>query len=193
MVARIVAILLLGLGATQVKAAGIDLRLSDESGELFYLYQTATFGYGGADVGIGVFFNDYDDLMASFSWTVSGSGVGNARALQYGVSIKAYGAMIEQRNQSDLSGGALGLGGLIRYVIPSATPVAFLAEGYMAPKVTSFGDADGFTEFRVAGEVEITPSAKAYVGFRHLEMEPANGTQEIEMDDNVHIGVRLSF
>ena len=58
------------------------------------------------------------------------------------------------------------------------------------------GDFKGLTEIRVALEMEITPSARAYIGYRSLEIEVSEGLvmdDEIDLDDKGHIGVRFSF
>lgn len=194
MLKRIAAILALSMIATQANARGLDLRLADETAELIYLTESSTFGYGGADVGIGVLFNEADDLMFSGAAMVTGHGAGNNRALKFGVGAKLSLTILDDRNNTvaDEEFGALAIGGQIRYVVPSATPVAFLAEGFVAPKIVSFSGAEQYTEYRFAIELEVTPSARAYVGYRNIEYELENGA-EIELDDDPHIGIRIEF
>ena len=48
-------------------AAGIDIRLGSDTAEFLYLTESATFGYGGADMGFGAFWNDEDTLIGSGS------------------------------------------------------------------------------------------------------------------------------
>ena len=96
------------------------------------------------------------------------------------------------------SGGAIAIGGQIRYVFPGRAPIALLAEGYYAPDVTSMSDFKGVTEARIGLELEVTPSARAYVGWRSLEFElgpglAGNPDNKFELDDEAHIGVRFSF
>lgn len=189
MLKNITAVLVLALSSTQVFARGVDLRLANETAEIIYLTESSTFGYGGADVGFGVFFNEADDLMLSADVMITGHGAGNNRPLQFGVGGKLMFASLEVPNEEV---GALAIGGQVRYVIPSSTPVAFLAAGFFAPSITSFSDADDFTEFRLAVELEVTPSARAYLGWRNMEYELENGT-EVELDDDVHFGVKVEF
>lgn len=183
---------------TQANAAGIDFRLGSDTAELVYLTESATFGYGGADIGLGAFINDADDFMASASILVSGTSQGDVRSLQFGVGAKVYGGVVDfptpdyplvTENQS---GGALAIGGQIRYVFPSSRPLAIVAEAFAAPSVTSLSDFEGIKEFRAALEAEITPSARAYVGYRMLEVELDRGV-EIKLDDHANVGVRFSF
>lgn len=179
--------------ATNVLSAGLDLKLSSETAEITFLTENATFGYGGADIGIGLFINENDDFLVNGSILVSGSGTGDVRALHFGVGGKAYGGRLDfGPNNEDPSGGAIAIGGHLRYVFPASTPFAVLAEGFWAPSVTSFSDFDGITEYRFAFELEVTPSARAYVGYRKLELELDSG-RKYSADDNVHIGVRFAF
>lgn len=195
MLKKIVAILALSTLALQVNARGFDLRLADETAEVIYLTESATFGYGGADVGLGLLFNEDDDLMFSGAVMVTGHGAGNNRALKFGVGAKLVFAMLDDRNNTlvDEEFGALAIGGQIRYVIPSSTPVAFLAEGFIAPEIVSFSGADQYTEYRFAVELEVTPSARAYVGYRKIEFEHEDYPRDVELDDDPHIGIRIEF
>jgi hypothetical protein len=194
MLKKITAMLAFAMIATQANARGFDLRLADEAAEIIYLTESSTFGYGGADVGIGLLFNEDDDLMFSGAAMVTGHGAGNNRALQFGVGGKLVLTMLDDRNNTvaDEEFGALAIGGQIRYVIPSSTPVAFLAEGFFAPEIVSFSGAEQYTEYRFAVELEVTPSARAYVGYRKIEFELEGGS-EIELDDDPHIGIRIEF
>lgn len=182
---------------SNVFASGIDLRLGSETAEFVYLTESATFGYGGADMGFGVFLNEDDSLIGTASILVSGSGDGDVRGLHFGVGAKVYAGIIEFPSPIDnQSGGAVAIGGQIRYVFPGRTPLALLVEAFGAPDVTSASDFKGLKEIRFALELEITPSARAYIGYRILEVELDSGIinkDEIDLDDKGHIGVRFSF
>jgi len=191
MLKKIAAILLISLSSVQtIYADGVDLKLADETAEVLYLTESSTFGYGGADIGMGFFFNENDDWMASAIAMVSGNSASNERSLQFGVGVKLLLASLDAANEEV---GALGLAGQVRYVIPSATPIAFLLEGVIAPEVTSFSGAEQYTEYRFAVELEVTPSARAYVGYRNIEIELDTLGADVEIDDEVHLGIRLEF
>lgn len=189
MLNRFFAILAMALMFNQVQAKGLDLRLADETAEFIFLVETSTFGYGGADMGFGFFFNEADDVMFSASTMVTGHSAGNTRALKFGVGVKLLGADLDL---PDMSTAALAVGGQIRYVIPSTTPVALMVEGYISPDITTFGDAEQYLEYRFALELEVTPSARAYIGYRTIELD-LDGIDDYKMDDDVHLGVRLAF
>lgn len=186
------------LPLSNVLASGVDMRLGSETAEVVFLTESATFGYGGADMGFGVFLNEDDSLIGTGSILVSGSGEGDVRGLHFGVGAKVYAGIIDLPSPLDnQSGGAVAIGGMIRYVFPGRMPLAVLLEGFGAPDVTSASDFKGLKEIRLALELEVTPSARAYIGYRTLEVELDSGVgfkdNEIELDDKAHIGVRFSF
>ena len=191
MLKKVAAIFLVSMCSVQLSyAGGLDLKLGDEVAEITYLTESSTFGYGGADVGMGLFYNEADDWMVSAMVMVTGSSAGNERALQLGVGVKVLFASLDLADE-DI--GALGLAGQVRYVIPAEYPVAFLVEAVIAPEVTSFSDAEKYTEYRFALELEVTPSARAYLGYRNIEIDLENVGPGIEIDDEVHVGVRFEF
>jgi hypothetical protein len=175
-------------------AGAIDFRVGQDMAEVSFLTQTASFGYGGADIGFGVLVNEYNDVMANGSILVSGSSTGDVKALHFGVGAKAYAGTLEGPGSTSLNidGGAIAIGGRIRYVFPGSAPLAILGEAFYAPEVTSISDFDGLLEYRVALELEVTPSARAYIGYRKLEVT-FNTNVDYEVDDAAHIGVRFEF
>ncbi|VAW50839.1 hypothetical protein MNBD_GAMMA05-1067 [hydrothermal vent metagenome] len=176
------------------QAGAIDFRVGSDIAELTFLTQTASFGYGGADIGFGALVNDENDVIASGFILVSGSSAGDVKALHFGVGTKAYVGTLEGPGSGsiDVDGGAVAIGGRVRYVFPGSTPLAVLGEAFYAPEVTNISDFDGLVEYRVALELEVTPSARAYVGYRYLEVTFSDDI-EYEVDDAAHIGVRFEF
>jgi len=165
--------------------------------EITFFTQNASFGYGGADIGAGILFNQYNDFIANGSTLVSGNSAGDVKALQFGVGAKLYGGDISgpDATRVDIKGGAVAIGGQIRYVFPSSTPLAVLGEVFYAPEVTSISEFDRLLEYRVALELEVTPSARAYVGYRLMEVDfkAFGGNVRYEVDDSANIGVRFEF
>jgi len=41
--------------------------------------------------------------------------------------------------------------------------------------------------------LEIVPAAQAFAGYRLLEVENDDTNATLELDDNIHVGVRLQF
>ncbi|MDH5473609.1 MAG: YfaZ family protein [Gammaproteobacteria bacterium] len=192
MLRKFTTIMSLMILSTQLQAEGFDIRLANETAEVNYLTESSTFGYGGVDMGFGLFFNEADDFMISGSAMVAGNSAGNNRSLQFGVGAKLAMIALNQGNL-DEDVGALAIGLQARYLFPSATPVALLAEGFIAPRVVSFSGAEQYREYRLAIELEVTPSARAYIGYRKMEVDLENINPDIEIDDHAHLGIKVEF
>ena len=181
------------LPVQSVFAGAIDFRLGGDMAELSYLSQVSSFGYGGADIGFGLLVNNDDDVIGSGSILVSGSSAGDVKGLRFGVGAKAYaGALDGPHGNLNADGGAIAIGGSIRYILPTSMPLAILGEGFYSPDVTSFSDYNGLYEYRFAVEVEVTPSARAYIGYRKLRVSLDSG-RDYDVDNAGHIGVRFEF
>lgn len=174
--------------STAGHAQGLDISLSDKTANLVYLTDSGSLGYGGADMGFGLFFNENDDYLGTGNLLVT-SHPTSGRNLQLGVGAKAY---LGEHDASDETVGGIGIGGLARYVIPAQMPMGIALEGYVAPQVTSFGDTKGLTELMARFELEIMPSTRGYIGYRLLEPE-FDDAGEVEFDDEVHLGIRITY
>ena len=183
MLRKVLIVTILLVPFSNVSAGAIDFRIGQDMAELTFFTQNSSFGYGGADIGIGVLFNEYNDAIANGSILVSGSSAGDVKALHFGVGAKIYGGDINGPDSSvDIQGGAVAIGGQIRYVFPGSTPFAVLGEAFFAPEVTSISEFDRMLEYRVALELEVTPSARAYVGYRVMEVRFNVGGRDVDYD-----------
>ena len=183
------AILLLTV-SSQINARGFDLKLAEEMAQLTYLTESSTFGYGGADIGFGMLFTENDDYQVNAKIMVTGNPAGNNKAVQFGVGGQLVFTSLDVANEEV---GALAIAGQFRYIMASEMPIAFLASAAYAPSITSFSGADAYSEYEFAIELEVTPSARAYVGYRNIEYDFENSAASIELDDGAHIGVKFEF
>ena len=188
MIQRCAAAAVLAVCSTAVHADGLDISLSDETANIVYLTDSGSFGYGGADIGFGVFFNEEDDFLAHANLLVTSNPL-SGNNFQFGVGTKAYLGTVDQVDE-DVA--AIAIGGLARYVIPAQTPMAFSLEGYWAPDITSFSDAEGVQELTARFEIEVLPSTRGYIGYRLLEPE-LEDAGDVEIDDEIHLGIRITF
>lgn len=168
-------------------AAGLDISLSNETANIVYLIDSGSLGYGGADIGFGFFYTEEEDYMLTANVMVVGT-LGERRDLQFGVGAKAYGADLE----NDEEALALGIGGQARYVFQTRTPIGLVLEAYAAPGITSFGDTESAREVNLRVEIEVLPSTRGYIGYRYLEFD-LEDVDDVELDDNAHLGIRLQF
>lgn len=173
-------------------AAGLDISLSDDTANFVWLTDAGSLGYGGADVGFGLFFSENDTDDHDFVGTVNLLVTNNPASgnnFQLGVGAKAYAGQVDEPEE-DVA--AIAIGGLVRYIIPSETPMGIALEGYAAPSVTSFGDTERMREIMARFELEVMPSTRGYIGYRFLEPE-LDEAGDVELDDQLHVGVRVVF
>ncbi len=174
--------------ASGVQAQGLDVSLSDKTANFVYLTDSGSLGYGGADVGFGLFFNENDDFLGTANLLVT-SHPTRGRNIQFGVGTKAYAGQVDA---VDETAAAVAIGGLVRYVIPSETPMGFALEGDVAPTGTSFSDTESMNELMARFEIEVMPSTRGYVGYRYLDVD-LDEWGEVELDDEIHVGIRINF
>ena len=137
----------------------------------------------------GLFFNEDDDFIGTFS-LLQMRQASQENPLTFGVGVKAY---LGRLDDPDANALGLAIGGQIRYTIPGTMPMAAYAEAYFAPKITSFSDTEEIRDYTLGFQIEALPQTVAFIGIRHLEFEiDDEGDYEAD-DDNVHIGVRLTF
>jgi len=176
---------------SQARANDFEAALSTKTAQFTFRSDSSLIGWGGADLGVGFFFNDDD------SWLVDGSLMQMRQAsedapLTFGVGVKAYAGSIDDDN-NDEDVVAFALGGEVRYTIPGTMPMAVYGRGFYAPAITSFADADSVTDLTVGFQIEAMPQTIGFVGIRHLEIGIDGDGDYKADDDNIHIGVRLTF
>ncbi len=187
---NILAAALLCVFGGSAHAAGLELDLSKESGEFTYLVNSRGVVDAGVDVGLSFFYNKREDIMLGANILSLGQQAKFGQPLQLGVGAKIYGGKLDD----DREIGAVGIGGRIGYIIPSQiSPVAVVAEVYFAPSVTSFGEAERLIELATRVEMEITPTAVGFFGYRLATVRMSDTEDDIELDDNMNVGVRFLF
>jgi len=71
--------------------------------------------------------------------------------------------------------------------------MAVYGRAYYAPDITSFGDTEEVIDYTLGFQIEALPQTVAFVGLRHFEVGLDSGDDYELDDDNIHIGVRLTF
>lgn len=181
---------LLCLASGVASAAGLELALSKETGAFTYLVNSRGVAEGGLDLGLSFFYNKREDIILGASILSLGQQAKYGQPLQLGVGVKLYGGKLDDNREV----GAIGIGGRIGYIVPSRiSPVAVVAEMYFAPSVTAFGDAERVLELNTRVEMEITPTAMGFFGYRLFTVRMEGVEDDMELDDNINVGVRFLF
>ncbi|MGM0564071.1 MAG: YfaZ family outer membrane protein [Pseudomonadota bacterium] len=195
-IATVVAMLSMGLNA---QAAGIDASLSDESAYFNFLFDSSRVVQGGADISLGFFYNDkeeqgveYDAFMGTGEFMVTGNMKGSQKRVTVGAGAKAYLGTVDDISDTDISAAAVGA--KVAYIIPNeSTPMSLYLKAFVAPGITSFGDTDQMHEWTVGFDAELAPSARGYIGYREIETEFEKYNGDVELDDNFHVGIAITF
>ncbi|MBX2826422.1 MAG: YfaZ family protein [Gammaproteobacteria bacterium] len=191
---RAIAGLLLLVGSGASLAGGLDLSLSNETANLAiqlnpgsrYVPQAGS----GTDFTIGAFINETGDNLVF--GTMMARGVRQSATTQYklGAGIKLVAGDLDISE----SVGALALGFQSSILMASSfyNPVDFVIEAFYAPSISSFQDAESYTELAARIQVEVIPRARAFVGYRRIHFD-TNDFSDLTLDRSVHVGLSISF
>lgn len=196
-------LLLAPLGAW---AGGIDLSLSDETANLVYLFNNDPLNRnrlpnedGGSELAAGIFFNEEGAQLVH--GTLLARGYRQSENTQYhisaGMRLIAGGLEVDDsvtNASDDESVGALALGFQAGLLLQPAdyNPVEVAFEGFYAPSITSFSDAERYGEVSVKLQIEIMTRARAYIGYRRMRFD-TNDFENVTLDRSAHFGLNISF
>lgn len=94
------------------------------------------------------------------------------------------------------TGGAVALGGEFEARIPQFNRLGVFGYAYGAPRATSLGDLNRYTEIAVAIDYQLIREASIYLGYRNvkygLDKDP-QGDDTRTRDTGIHGGLRLTF
>ena len=172
-----------------LQANDLELALSSDTAQFTFRSDSSLIGWGGADLGFSLFYNEADDLLGQMS-LMQTRPPSKENPLTLGVGVKAYLGRLDPINDNVL---ALGIGGEIRYTFAGVTPIALYLRGHIAPDITSFSDTEEVREYLLGFQIEVLPQTIAFVGIRDIEIDTTNVTDYELDDDKVHVGVRLTF
>lgn len=181
------------------QSAGLDIALSNSTANIAVLLNPYNFrAGGGSELALGAFTNEVGDTL--LYTTLMAQGVRKLPNQQYnlGAGFKLVGGDLEVNNEDDTDQqsekvGAVALGFSAGYVIPSRqNPMEVSVEGFFAPEITSFSNAESYFEFSAQFQVEIIPQALTYVGYRRITFNTENFS-EVRLDQGLHLGIKLTF
>ncbi len=171
-----------------VTASDFEAMLSSETAEFTFRSDSSLIGWGGSDLAFSLFYNEESDFIGQVS-LLQMRQASEETPLTFGVGVKGY---LGQLDDPDEDVVAVAIGGEIRYTIAGSMPMAVYLHGHYAPEITSFSGSEEVTDVRLGFQIEALPQTVAFIGLRHFEVELDDGDYEVD-DDEVHLGVRLTF
>lgn len=86
---------------------------------------------------------------------------------------------------------AVGLGGSGKFYL--SRNISFGLLFYYAPEFSSFLDAEGYSEFGMRLNFVVSKPLELYVGYRNYKVAIADVNNKIELDDDLHLGLKFYF
>ena len=182
-------IALLFLIPVVLEANDFEAALSSETAQFTFHSDSSLIGWGGGELGFGVFYNNDSDFVGQVSIMQRRQASQDA-PLTLGVGVMTYLGMLDDDEQDIF---AVAISGEVRYTFPGVMPMSLYLTGHYAPKITSFADAEEILDTNLGFQIEVLPQTIAFVGLRSFKVDANNGKSYDIDDDRLHIGVRLTF
>jgi len=64
---------------------------------------------------------------------------------------------------------------------------------YTAPSVTTFSDADTFTEYSISMSYQMTPQAIIYFGYQRVSIQLKTEANKRDLEKGSFLGIRIDF
>jgi len=187
---------LIALGSIAMAESSIGVNVNKEDLEVeaiidskaFTNLQTGSTSYQG-DIN---FINngDYEDQLIGI-----GAGATNKVEGFEGMNL-TVGAKVILTSHGDEDFVALPFMARVEYQMPpllyNIPPVSLEGKVLYAPKVLSFGDAQGYTEMRAVANMEVINNVKAYAGYRNIETDYKNAGDTL-FDNSFFGGVKIEY
>jgi len=196
-------VLLLGAGTlmAEARAGGIDLALSDDTANLAVLLNPYRLDGGlGSELAVGGFISEDDDRLLHATLMARGyrptaqvrySLAAGLKAIAGDIAIEPERVPADGEDEERV--GAVALGLQLDYRLSSGrNPVDVGLEVFYAPSITSFSDAEQFSEFGGRLQIEIIPTARAYVGYRRMGFD-TDDYDDVRLDRSVHVGLKIIY
>lgn len=166
-----------------------SIALSDSSAQLGYGFLVGGSSYGRNEFKVDFLYNSNDVYLLSTSFQVFDEVGSKVRGLTAGLGGKLYGATDNSVDSDVLS---FGVGGMLRYALPQEKRLIFGVDGYYAPPIISFLDADRFFEVAARIEYEVLPTASVFIEYRQFTMQFSKGADH-DLEAGGRLGLDIDF
>jgi len=188
------------LGSLGAEAGGLDFALSNETANLTLLLNPHQFYQGGgSELSVGGFISEQGDKLAHATLMARGYRQADGKQYSLGAGMKAIAGdisipAIAARPEAEESVGAVALGFQVGMLLASSrhNPLELAFEGFLAPSITSFSDAERYAEIGARIQIDVIPQARAYIGYRRMRFD-TNDFNNVRLDRSVHLGIKLTF
>ena len=188
---RMLILLCLLAPLSQVHADAFNVELSSKSARLAYASELYGSQYGPIDMEFSGYFDEDDNSMLSAGLMVRNDALDSPLVVSIGSRVY-YADTGSANGQVKANAAALTIGGELLYFPNNLRGFGFGAHIFIAPRVVTFLDAEGFMEYGLRGEYQITKQSSIYLGYSKTKINlKDNATTEIEQGFFVGIGMRF--
>ena len=168
-----------------------DIQLSDDSARFSYAAEIFGGQFGPTDLDMGVYFDQDKDNLLHLGLLVRNDTLDNP--LIIGIGTRFYYADVGKHpGQTPTEGAVITIGGEVLYIPDAFNGFGLGLYGFIAPSVTTFIDADGFSEFGAIISYSVSEQARFYIGYRSIELNVENA-EDIDIDSGFIYGFNLRF
>jgi len=168
-------------------AQALEFTVGDKSASLNWGMTVGATNVGRTEVNMGILYNDDKTLLGEIGLLVVDVAGTKSPGLMVAIGPNFYFSSAER---GDIA--AIGLGGELRYKLPSLNRLFFGLIGYYAPNIVTFAKADSLYEIGANIGYEILPTADIFLGYRKITADFGELGDE-NLDDAFHFGMKFRF
>ena len=184
--------LLLILSMRAEAAQGIRAILGEDSVRFTYVTEAWGQEIGSLDVEAGVLVAGSSNTSGSDSTLIHVGGLVQHQNLDSSLKL-SVGVRVYYSSIADQNAALIALGGDLLLSPENWSGLGLGLSYYTAPSVTTFSDADAFTEYSVSFHYQITPQANIFLGFQSVTIKLKNETSDRDLEDGSFLGIKVDF
>jgi hypothetical protein len=166
-------------------AGSINVNMSNSAAQ----FEGGISSEGGGEYQSGVIYNDQGGVMVDAGLMKGGGGEDTSGLVIVG-GVKVVGARLVQVGVVN-SASCVAIGGQGTFTPKDSHSVAFVGEFLSSLKITTYGDADRFSQFAVRLEMG-PPHAKIFIGYREITFS-LKAAASASIDKGGYMGMLVSF
>ena len=170
----------------RAEAQGIRAILGEDSARFTYVTEAWGQEIGSLDIEAGVLVTGSDNTLLHLGALVQHQNLDSSLKL-------SVGARLYYSNIADKDAALLALGGDLLLSPDNWSGMGLGFSYYTAPSVTTFSDADTFTEYSVSVHYQITPQANLSFGYQRVTIAIKGETNDRDLEDGSFLGIKVDF
>ncbi len=168
-------------------AQALELTVGEKSAAATWGITIGASNVGRTEINLGILYNEERNALGEVGILVVDVAGSKSPGLSIGIGPNFYFASTDT---GDIA--AIGLGGELRYKLPSLNRLFFSFIGYYAPNIVTFAKADNLYELGANIGYEILPTADIFLGYRKIKADFGSLGDEA-LDDSFHFGMRFRW